>query len=53
MAFYKVFNIGPRNVRGVRPKLNDIEVVLAQKKVDICGIQEFQTDLVEQKKSPL
>ena len=48
MAFSKVFNIEPWNVRRVMPKLNDIKVVLAPKKVDICGIQNSKTDSVEE-----
>ena len=51
MAFSKVFNNGSWNVRGVMLKLNDTEVVLARKKVDICEIQGTKTDSVEENKS--
>ena len=46
-----MFDIGSWNVRGVMPKLNDIEVVLAQRKVNISGIQESKTDSVEENKN--
>ena len=42
-AFSKLFNMGSWNVRGVLPKLNDIEVVLARKENHISGIQESIT----------
>ena len=34
------------------PKLSDIEVVLARKKVDNCGIQKSKTNSVENRKIP-
>ena len=54
MVFSQLFNNGSWNVLGVMPKVNDIKVVLARKKVDICGTQESKTDSVgENKTAPL
>ena len=51
MAFFKVFNIGSWNVHGVLPKLNDIEVLLARKKFEICEFQKSKTHSVEENKN--
>ena len=53
MAFSMVFNIKSGIVRGVMPKLNDIDVVLAQKELKSAKFKnQKQSQLKKNKNSP-
>ena len=44
----QIFKIATWNVRGLRPKVQDLAEALKNKDVDICGLQETKCDAGEQ-----